>query len=61
MHQSTLTQRLLISLLLITTCFSPAIFSWIQSESGNWYRSFIVWFVVIVVAFLLQREKGHKP
>lgn len=47
-------QRLVILLLLLAYIFSPTVFSWILAPNGAWYRPYIVWVVVIVIAFVMQ-------
>jgi hypothetical protein len=55
-------QRLVILLLLVAYIFSPTLFNWILNPEGAWYRPFIVWLLVIVVAFAVQlrRKKFHE-
>ncbi|GLS26882.1 hypothetical protein [Marinibactrum halimedae] len=48
------TQRLLILLLLVAYVFSPTVFNWMVSPNGVWYRPFLVWLLVIVIAYLFQ-------
>ncbi|MCE2027063.1 hypothetical protein [Sessilibacter corallicola] len=60
MNNPVVTHRLLILLLLVLTSFSPALFSWVLSEQGTWYRPFIVWSFVILIAYLLQRERIRR-
>jgi len=53
-------QRLVILLLLIAYIFSPTLFNWIINPDGAWYRPYIVWVVVIVIAFIMQiRRKNY--
>jgi hypothetical protein len=53
-------QRLVILLLVIAYIFSPTLFSWIVNPEGAWYRPFIVWIAVIVIAFVMQiRRKNY--
>ena len=53
-------QRLVILLLVIAYIFSPTLFSWIVNPEGAWYRPFIVWIGVIVIAFVMQiRRKNY--
>ncbi|HSC67660.1 MAG TPA: hypothetical protein VLC79_08215 [Cellvibrio sp.] len=55
-------QRLVILLLLVAYIFSPSLFNWIINPEGAWYRPYIVWVVVIVIAFVMQirRKKYHE-
>lgn len=54
-------QRLVILLLLIAYIFSPTLFSWIINPEGAWYRPYLIWLLVIVIAFVVQirRKKNH--
>lgn len=47
-------QRLVILLLLIAYIFSPSLFNWIVAPDGAWYRPYLVWVLVIVIAFIVQ-------
>ena len=54
-------QRLVIVLLLIAYIFSPTLFNWIINPEGAWYRPYIVWILVIVIAFTMQlRRKKYN-
>tara|TARA_B100000809_G_scaffold262930_1_gene315004 strand:+ start:547 stop:741 length:195 start_codon:yes stop_codon:yes gene_type:complete len=51
-------QRLIILLLLGAYVFSPTILTWMINPDGAWYRPFIVWAIVILIAFFTQgRDK----
>lgn len=50
-------QRLVILLLLIAYIFSPTLFTWIINPEGAWYRPYIIWVLVIVIAFVMQLRK----
>jgi hypothetical protein len=53
-------QRLVILLLLVAYIFSPSLFNWIINPEGAWYRPYVVWVIVIVVAFVMQiRRKNY--
>jgi hypothetical protein len=52
-------QRLVILLLLIAYIFSPTLFTWIINPEGAWYRPYIIWALVIVIAFVIQLRR--KP
>lgn len=43
-------QRLVILLLLVAYLFSPSLFAWISNPEGAWFRPFIAWMVVILIA-----------
>ncbi len=54
-------QRLVILLLLIGYIFSPSLFDWIINPDGAWYRPYIVWIIVIIIAFTIQlRRKKYQ-
>lgn len=44
-------QRLVILLLLVAYLFSPTLFKWIMDPEGAWYRPFIAWLMVVLIAF----------
>ncbi len=50
-------QRLVILLLLIAYIFSPTIFTWIVNPEGAWYRPYIMWILVIAIAYAIQARK----
>lgn len=54
-------QRLVILLLLVAYIFSPTLFSWVLNPDGAWYRPYLVWVFVILVAFIMQirRKEPH--
>lgn len=51
-------QRLVILLLLVAYIFSPSLFDWIVDPEGTWYRPYIAWLVVIVIAFIMQVRRN---
>lgn len=53
-------QRLVILLLLIAYIFSPTLFSWIINPEGAWFRPYVAWVVVIVIAYLVQARKKRS-
>lgn len=54
--------RLIILLLLIAYIFAPTLINWIINPEAAWYRPFLVWMLVIVVALVVQlkRKKFHE-
>jgi hypothetical protein len=50
--------RPLILLLLVFYVFSPTLFNWMINPSGSWYRPYIIWAVVIVLAYVVQGRRG---
>ncbi len=50
-------QRPLILLLLLAYIFTPTLYAWVISPSGVWYKPYIIWLLVIVAAFVVQRRK----
>ncbi|MAN53259.1 MULTISPECIES: hypothetical protein [Marinimicrobium] len=50
-------QRLVILLLLIAYIFSPTLFTWIINPEGAWFRPYIIWALVIVIAYAVQNRK----
>ncbi|MFT7388209.1 MAG: putative membrane protein [Candidatus Endobugula sp.] len=47
--------RLLLLALLVAYIFTPTLFNWMISSGGSWYRPFIIWLIIIVIAFVMQR------
>lgn len=58
-------QRLIILLLLVAYIFSPTLFGWVINPQGSWYRPFILWVLVIAIAYFVQkadnRGKNREP
>lgn len=53
-------QRPLLLLVLVAYMFSPALYGWIINPAGAWYKPYIIWAMVIVVAYVVQnRSKTH--
>ncbi len=53
-------QRPLLLIILLLYIFVPSILQWVADPNGSWYRPFIVWLFVIVVAFAIQyKEKAN--
>lgn len=50
-------QRLVILLLLLAYLFSPTLFTWVLHPEGAWYRPYLIWVAVIVIAYALQRHR----
>jgi uncharacterized membrane protein len=53
-------QRFLAFILLLAYIFTPTLFNWVASPTGNWYKPFIVWVIIIIGAYLLQKY-NNKP
>lgn len=51
-------QRPLILILLVVYIFLPTAFNWVTDPTGAWYKPFVIWFLVIIGAFLLQKRKA---
>ena len=54
-------QRLIILLLLVAYVFSPTLLSWMINPEGAWYRPFIIWAIVIIIAYLTQGRRPPSP
>ncbi len=53
-------QRPVLFLLLILYVFSPTLFNWVVNPDGAWYRPYIIWMLVIAIAYAVQsRRKRH--
>ncbi|GMG86429.1 hypothetical protein [Biformimicrobium ophioploci] len=51
-------RTLLILLVLVGYVFSPTMFTWMVNPGGAWYRPFIIWFGLILVAAYIQSRRG---
>ena len=49
--------RLLLLILLVAYIFTPTLFNWMIAPNGTWYRPFIIWLIIIVIAFTLQKHQ----
>lgn len=52
--------RPIILLLLALYIISPSLFSWMINPNGAWYRPYIIWLLVIVVAFYFQERRQTR-
>ncbi|MFT5085192.1 MAG: hypothetical protein ACI9Y1_003250 [Lentisphaeria bacterium] len=48
-------QRPLLLLALIVYIVAPFFIAWVTDTNGHWYRPFIIWLAVIVMAYGVQR------
>jgi len=46
----------LLLLLLVVYIIFPSLVDWVIDAQAGWYRPFIFWAVVVLVAFILQRR-----
>lgn len=53
-------QRPLLLLILVLYIFSPTLFSWVIDPTGAWYRPFIIWLIVIIIAFFIQKNRNSS-
>lgn len=52
-------QKPLLILALLFYIIAPSLFEWMSAIEGHWYRPFIIWLVIIVIAYLVQmRDKS---
>ncbi len=47
--------RFLFFMLLAGYIFTPTLLNWIMTPSGLWYKPYIIWFLIIVGAYALQK------
>lgn len=52
--------RLIILLLLLVAMFTPSLLNWMIDPQGDWYRPYVIWALVIVIAFLVQVRGGRS-
>lgn len=50
-------QRLIILLLIGAYVFSPTILTWMINPEESWFRPFIIWALVIVIAYVTQGRR----
>ncbi|MBU2986333.1 hypothetical protein [Saccharophagus degradans] len=53
-------QRPLLLLMLVVYIFSPTLFSWVVNPDGAWYRPYLIWVLVIIVAFFVQTRSKRN-
>ncbi|HNE26328.1 MAG TPA: hypothetical protein PKZ68_09110 [Pseudomonadales bacterium] len=46
--------RSIMLMIMAAYVFSPSLFSWMIDPAGVWYRPYLIWMGLVVVAFLLQ-------
>lgn len=49
-------QSPLLLIFLLLFIFSPSLISWVLSAHGAWYRPYLIWLVVIAIAYFVQRS-----
>jgi hypothetical protein len=53
-------QRPLLLFVLVAYIFSPTLYGWVINPAGAWYKPYIIWAMVIVLAYIMQnRSKSH--
>ncbi len=52
--------RGLLLVFLVILIFSPAIQDWISNNQAAWYRPYVAWMFIIIVAYLSQRRFKRK-
>lgn len=50
-------QRPIILIALIAYIFLPTVFEWVTNADRAWYKPFVIWLVVVIVAFFLQNRR----
>ncbi|WP_075184941.1 hypothetical protein [Teredinibacter haidensis] len=53
-------QRPLLLLLLMVYIFSPTLLSWVIHPDGGWYRPYLIWLLIIVIAYFIQDRKPQQ-
>lgn len=52
---------IILILLIAYICF-PALFGWVTAPEGYWFKPYIVWLLVIVVAYIFStKAPRHDP
>lgn len=52
-------RTLLILLVLVGYVFSPTVFTWMINPDGAWYRPFILWIALILLAVIVQMRRKN--
>lgn len=53
--------RALLLLLLLTFLFFPLLLQWTFSSEGSWYRPYLVWLLLTIVAFFIyHKRQSHE-
>ncbi|WP_176491138.1 MULTISPECIES: hypothetical protein [Microbulbifer] len=52
-------RTLLILLVLVGYVFSPTVFTWMINPAGAWYRPFILWIALILLAVIVQMRRKN--
>ncbi|VUD53293.1 hypothetical protein TDB9533_01805 [Thalassocella blandensis] len=53
-------QKPLLIIALLFYIVAPSLFEWMSAISGSWYRPFIIWLAIIIIAYIVQfRDKSH--
>ncbi len=53
-------QQPLLLLILLIYIFSPTLLSWVTHPDGGWYRPYIIWLLVIVIAYFAQTRDSES-
>lgn len=41
---------------LLAYIFSPSLIAWVTDPVSGWYKPFIVWIIVVIIAYLIQKH-----
>lgn len=53
-------QKPLLIIALLFYIIAPSLVEWMSSISGSWYRPFIIWLAIIIIAYVVQfRDKSN--
>lgn len=55
-HWPMLNYRLVTALLLLGTILVPLAFHWATVPTGNWFRPFVIWGMLVFATYLMQRH-----
>ena len=51
--------RALLLIAALAFVFAPAVQDWVSNDQAPWYRAYIIWAVLITIAYLGQRGRYH--
>ncbi len=50
-------QTPLLLLVLVAYIFSPTLYSWVINPVNLWYKPYIIWALVVVLAYIMQNRR----
>lgn len=54
------TQRPLLLIVLLAYIFMPTFYGWVTDAAGAWYKPFVIWALVVVIAYVIQARRPQN-